>query len=387
MELQPYSAIKRNGVTCPERFGSARWAAFVEDVAFFAGSWPDHLQRATWRDHGFHPSPSWTLVGAALAEIAPVHDPRVELGLSRIDRGLIALAFALIAWTFGIETACLIVLIWGTGCLWRYTWVGDAFLRHLWLITAIGGVAALRRGLPFTGGAALAAAGMFRLFPGALGLGYALHAAQRSLVAGRLNASDRRFAWGAALTVGVLAGVSLLALGSSVYPDFVLKINQFSGTAVTNRIGLEVAVQSILGEVPWAATLIRLSAIAVFLGLFWGALRRTEDWEAAALGGCIVPMLVAPTNYYYSLFLVIALLATRRPRVGLILLAAATAWNVNGLVLYRTYEEFFWASIIAVAASFFVVLEVMTSKKGSIEAQEKSEVSSTAPRSQAPISG
>ena len=101
----------------------------------------------------------------------------------------------------------------------------------------------------------------------------------------------------------------------------------------------------------------------------------------------MIPIILAPTNYYYSFFLVVALLALERPRVGCILLAAATAWNINGLILYREYEEFFWASIIAVAASFLVVLEVITSKGTSGRDQENPEASSTALRSQAPISG
>jgi len=47
MELQPYSAIKRNGVTCPERFGSARWAAFVAMDFPLPRAGPSSAQR--WR--------------------------------------------------------------------------------------------------------------------------------------------------------------------------------------------------------------------------------------------------------------------------------------------------------------------------------------------------
>jgi len=387
MELGPYNSIKESGADCPRRFGRERWAEFTDDVAFFAESWPDHLRRATWRDHGFHPSPSWILAGSGFANLAPVREAPVAMGLSRLDRLLIALTFALIAWAFGIETACLVMLIWGTGCLWRYTWVGDAFLRHLWWITAIGGVAALRRGSPFLGGVALAASGMLRLFPAALGLGYVLRATQHFLSSGRVAAQYKRFAGGAVLALAALGVGGLLALSPSVYTDFVLKITRFNEMAVTNQIGLGVVLQPLASAVPWAAPVLRILAIALFLGLFWRALRYTRDWEAAALGAVIIPIILAPTNYYYSFFLVVALLALERPRVGCILLAAATAWNINGLILYREYEEFFWASIIAVAASFLVVLEVITSKGTPGRDQENPEASSTALRSQAPISG
>lgn len=387
MALGPYDAIKESGSDCPQRFGRERWAAFADDVAFFAENWPDHLRRATWRDHGFHPSPSWILAGSGFANLAPLDEAPVLFGLSRLDRILIALAFALVAWGFGIQTACLLMLIWGTGCLWRYTWVGDAFLRHLWWITAIAGVVALRRSYPLLGGVALAASGMVRLFPAALGLGYALRALQQFRNTGGVEARYRRFAWGAALTLGALGLAGWVALTPSVYSDFVLKITRFNEMAVTNQIGLEVVLQPLAGKASWAAASLRILAIGLFLGLFWRALRYTRDWEAAALGASMIPIILAPTNYYYSFFLVVALLALERPRVGCILLAAATAWNINGLILYREYEEFFWASIIAVAASFLVVLEVITSKGTPGRDQENPEASSTALRSQAPISG
>ncbi|MEO1935619.1 MAG: hypothetical protein ABGX04_12650, partial [Myxococcales bacterium] len=70
---------------------------------------------------------------------------------------------------------------------------------------------------------------------------------------------------------------------------------------------------------------VRVPVLCIFLALFWRALRNTEDWEAAALGACLIPILTAPTNYYYSFFIPVALLASRRPTIGLVLLGAATA--------------------------------------------------------------
>jgi len=84
---------------------------------------------------------------------------------------------------------------------------------------------------------------------------------------------------------------------------------------------------------------------------------------------------------------VVALLASRRPTVGLVLLGAATAWNLNGLIFYQEYDEYRWASVIAVAASFLVVVEVIRGKLNTGLAQENPDVSSTKFRSQAPISG
>ncbi|HIL00846.1 MAG TPA: hypothetical protein EYG06_02070 [Myxococcales bacterium] len=387
MELQPYETIKKDGQDCPERFGDQRWQAFGDDVAFFVQKWPSHLRRATWQDHGYHPSPPWTLAGGWVANIFSVSNPESAYLLSRVDRLLIISAFATVAWIFGLETTCLIVLIWGTGCLWRYAWVGDAFLRHLWWISAIGGVAALKRGLPLIGGAALSCSTLLRLFPGALGLGYGLRAAQHLLAHRELKACHKRFVGGAALAFGGIGLASLIVLPSSAYSDFVIKILEFSSMTITNQIGLQVLAQWLSPQASWVALPIHISILIAFFALFWRALRETEDWEAAALGACLIPLVTAPTNYYFSFFIAVALLASRRPTVGLVLLGAATAWNLNGLIFYQEYDEYRWASVIAVAASFLVVAEVIRGKLSTGLAQGNPDASSTKLRSQAPISG
>ncbi len=387
MELRPYNSIKKNGQNCPEHFGAARWRAFGDDVAYFVQHRPEHLRRATWLDHGYHPSPSWTLVGGWVAAMAPATNPKIAHRLARIDRVLVVMAFGLVAWAFGWETTCLVVLIWGTGCLWRYTWVGDAFLRHLWWISAVGGVAALRRGLPFIGGAALTFSALLRLFPGALGLGYVLRAIQRSVSLRELNARYIRFAGGTAVALGGIGILSLMTLAASAYPDFAKKIIEFSSMSITNQMGLQVLTQWIFPENHWAAMGVRVPVLCIFLALFWRALRNTEDWEAAALGACLIPILTAPTNYYYSFFIPVALLASRRPTIGLVLLGAATAWNLNGLAFYQDYDEYRWASAIAIATSFLVLVEVIRDEVRSRFAQENPVVSSTTLRSQGPMSG
>ena len=105
------------------------------------------------------------------------------------------------------------------------------------------------------------------------------------------------------------------------------------------------------------------------------------------MGGCLVPILLSPTNYYYSLYVIVALLAARSPRIGLVLLSTAVAWNVNGLIYYRDYDEYTGASIIAVIASFLVAIAMSRAERSGDLDQAGPAVSSTALRSQAPMSG
>ena len=387
MELRPYDTVKQDGRNCPERFGAVRWQEFGDDIVYFIQDLPHHLRRATWQDHGYHPPPSWTLVGGWVAAVAPATDPKTAYRLARIERVLVVLGFGLVIWAFGWETACLVVLIWGTGSLWRYSWVGDAFLRHLWWISAIGGVAVLRKGFAFAGGVALTFSALLRLFPGAFGIGYVFRAIQRARSQGKLSARYIRFAAGAILAFGVAGVFSLLLLPASAYPDFAAKILGFSSMSVTNQMGLQVVARWIFPESQWAAMGLRLTALCIFVPLFWRALNNSEDWEAAALGACLIPLLTAPTNYYFSFLVPVALLANRRPTIGLILLAAATALNLNGLLLYQKYDEYLWASVIVVATSFLVSFEMIRNKVNPRSPQENPEVSSTALRSQEPMSG
>ena len=70
-------------------------------------------------------------------------------------------------------------VVWGTGFLWPYTWVGDAFLRQIWFSAALIGVSCLRRGHAFAAGALLATSAGVRLFPAVFVAGYAVFALRR----------------------------------------------------------------------------------------------------------------------------------------------------------------------------------------------------------------
>ena len=76
------------------------------------------------------------------------------------------------------------------------------------------------------------------------------------------------------------------------------------------------------------------------------------------MGWTLIPILSQPTNYYYSFVVIGMLLAVRRPRIGVVVLLTSLAFSVNGLLFYRTYEEYFYASVITVVACFTVAVEM-----------------------------
>ena len=137
-----------------------------------------------------------------------------------------------------------------------------------------------------------------------------------------------------------------------------MKLGTFATAPISNDIGLGVMTQWIFPGSNAASILLRISGSLAFLALFWHAMRNLKDWEAATAGILLIPILTNPTNYYFSFFAIAALMAHHRPRVGLILLATALLWNINGLVLYQKHSEFYWASVIAVVSCFALVFEL-----------------------------
>jgi hypothetical protein len=365
MKTEPANVITQMGADCPERFSKDRWVSFGDEVEFFSTKWPKYLGNATFLDHGYHPSPAWTLAGGSVSHISDLGDSYSAYILSRLDRFLIGGLLLALYWAFGLETAALVALFWGTGLLWRYTWVGDAFLRHLWWLTAMIGVIALKRGFNASAGSALTLSTLFRIFPGAMGLGYLSHALRTSLRTKKILPEYYAFTAGAVATFLIVSGLAIWVSGQglSVYQDFVLKLGAFATTPISNDIGLGVATDWIFPASSTASGLLRFTGVCAFLALFWRAVGRIEDWEAAAAGTLLVPILTSPANYYFSFFAIAALTAAHRPRIGLIVLITGLLWNVNGLLLYQQHSEFYWASIIAVASCFAIIIELARSNE------------------------
>lgn len=365
MKTERVNVITQMGADCPERFSKERWVSFGDEVEFFSTKWPKHLGNATFLDHGYHPSPAWTLIGGSISNFSDLSDSRSAYILSRLDRILIGGVLLALYWAFGLETTALVALFWGTGLLWRYTWVGDAFLRHLWWLTAMIGVIALKRGFSASAGSALTLSTLFRIFPGALGLGYLCHALRTSLRTKKILPKHYGFAAGAGATFLIVFGLAAWVSGQglSVYQDFILKLGAFATVPISNDIGLGVATEWIFPASNTASGLLRFTGVCAFLALFWRAVGRIEDWEAAAAGTLLVPILTSPTNYYFSFFAIAALTAAHRPRIGLIVLITGLLWNLNGLLLYQQHSEFYWASIIAVASCFAIIIELAKSNE------------------------
>jgi hypothetical protein len=326
-------------------------------------------------DHGYHPTPVWTLFGRPLASAIPVKGAGTRV-LARLDHALVLGAFLFVGLSVGWETACFAAIVWGTGFLWRYSWIGDAFLRHLWLASSLVGLCALRRRRHAGAAVFLTTAALLRVFPAVFWIGWAGHALRELVRTRAISPATRRFVGASALTAAVLVAASVPVSGRElgVWPEFADKISRFAEHGAVNKMGLGVVAQALervlsggdraggpaagSGALGAAIQAARLLVVALGLFGFWRALAHAEDWEAAALGMTLVPLLTDPTNYYFSFVLAALFLALRRPRIGVVLFLACIAWSANGLVFYRRDVEFVGASLVALALSFAILREM-----------------------------
>ena len=86
------------------------------------------------------------------------------------------------------------------------------------------------------------------------------------------------------------------------------------------------------------------------------ALRSAESWEAAALGFALIPILSGPSGYYFHFSILAAVLAVRRPWIGVWLLLACLAWLVNGMNWRGIGHQFTVAASISLCLSTAVLV-------------------------------
>lgn len=382
LEQGSVRAALERGRGCPQTFGPERWERFKADLRFF------HERAADWwkvslADAGYHPTPVWSLVGGSVANLVPVEGVPALLW---IDRGLVLGVLLGVVWAFGLEIAALFAIAWSTCELWSYQWLGFSFFRLGWFGAAFGGLCLLRRRPGLGAGFLLALSALLRIFPAVLLGGYAAHVGWRLLRSRRLAPEAPRVFAGAALALALLVPASVAYTGGpSSYGEFASKIGRFSGFAGVNMIGLGSAANEVVlwqngyferGQ--WSRAVrvyvrgnpayqaLRYGALALFLGLFALALLRTETgWEAAALGFLAVPMLSMPPNYYYGFSLAAALLALRRPALGVVLLLAVFAWSLALQLIPAQQARFLGgASFVAVAFCFAAILAMLPRPRG-----------------------
>ena len=373
---------------CRAEFSEARWEAFREDVRYFR----NHLYPGSWqrvfRDHGYNPSPVWTMFGQAASVLgsgAATNVPR----LAWIDVVLLLGIAGLVLWAYGWETLGLAALIMGGGLLWDYTFNGGAFGRYAWLFCLIAGLCLLKKHRPAAAGGALAAAACLRVFP-AVFLAVLAIAGTVALVRKRAVAAYVRLFGGAVAAGMLLVLLSLVAVGPSSWSEFAGNLRKHATTPVGNTMGIPAiasyganSAQSeiLTGEIEslelWrlarAETLRERRIVVWGLGLLfvgfctWTVLRRDWPlWEWVVVALLPAVSLGQINAYYYVFLILLAPWIVARP-LGLGLLLAALAASLGiGVSGWPTDVRYVALSVVFVLLTMMLwVLRMREAPSGS----------------------
>lgn len=393
-------------------FTPERWREFGRDVAYFR----DKLDVGKWqrmmKDHGYNPSPAWTMAGMLLAR-GPASDRLVHGLLSWIDPVLLLWAFGFIAWAFGWRIACVAILFFGTNYPSMYGWTGGGFFRQDWFFFTVVGICLLRRGLPTLGGASLAASALLRVFPAAFFAGIAIRAMWTLYRERRVERNLARIVGGAAVaTVAVVVASSMVAGSPRAWTEFFRNTAKHASTPLTNHMGLPTVIgfqwesrQSVVfdehGVDPFGAfrearrepfrrgpgTIVLATLVGAYLALLAYALRRPVAWwAAAAVGFGVIAFAMELTCYYYSFLTVAAFLGEEREEIPIGLLVLSALTGVIALATFYNDIRYYLESIAVIAFAVWATWRFARgagSRRGQAVArsQAKSETVSLSPGS------
>jgi hypothetical protein len=377
--IEGTEALLADPSLCKRQFSRKRWAAFRRDIRFFRLRLPPARWERMLKDHGYNGTPAWGLLGAALARTGPASVAQIG-ALALLDPLLLAALGATIAWAFGWRTLLVALIFFGTWFPATGSWTAGAYLRQDWLLTSIAGICLLRRGYPAAAGAALAWAGLLRLFPLLILGGVAAKALGEMLVTRRVRLSDdhRRFALSALSTALVLVGFSSMSAGGSdAWVRFAENSRLHLTTPLLNYMGLRTVI-AYDPDTRAKHTLDRTSAdplstwklarrdtFAARRPLFWAtvaafalllvfATRGEPDWVAATLGIGLIPVAAELTCYYQAILVGYALLVPRLATVGVMLLGLAALSQAVPLPWDEIDEVYTALSLVMLAFVFAV---------------------------------
>jgi hypothetical protein len=389
--LQPAQEVLDHPDECKSRFSPERWAAYKKDVDWFRHSSNIQYWNDMQKDHGYNPPPVWTVAGHYLASLRPAGDGFFKL-LACFDPLFFAGVFAAIFWAFGWRVFSVAAIFWGCQLPAEYFWTGGAFMRQDWLFWLILSACFIRKRYFAVAGAMFAYATLLRVFPGLLIAGWVVQMAWDLYKRRRVRTEHVRLLAGGLAATVVLIGISAGVAGWRAYPAFYHHIQVHNNTPLTNNMGLSTVLsQSWSGRMkfvrdeklldpfgPWKEMRRdRLKAffpfraivlLTLFVGFFYVVRRIRSLWKAQALSVLWVVCLVELTCYYYTMFLLSAMLSRLRRGVEQIVLVTAGISQllvINRWLAYYYDDRYVAQSVLFVAFPIALVAAFWPPRKAS----------------------
>jgi len=393
--LESTEAVLANPEKCKSRFTPERWEAFKADVKFFRTASGLKYWNDMQKDHGYNPPPVWTVAGHLLSSLQPASE-RFQQLLAAIDPLLFLGLFAAVFWAFGWRVFCVALTFWGCQLPAEYFWTGGAFLRQDWLFFLVLCACLLKKRYFMLAGAAFAYSTLLRVFPGPLLFGPIVVAGWYLWKHRRFKKEHLRVAYGGILATALLVPISMGIAGKDSYKEFWSHIQVHNSTPLTNHMGLKTIVSHGLDGrmqytrdeklmdpfINWKqarrdrfqelkpAYYAIIAAIAVGLAF---VLRRVKSlWIALCLSVVMVAALVEATCYYYSFFILAALLSRlRREFEYVALLVAGTSQLLVNipLISYFYDDRYTVQSVLFFAYAVGIIVALWPRARAALESR------------------
>lgn len=240
--LVPALTVLEKPEECKNKFAPERWDKFKEDVKFFRVSSEKGYWEGMQKDHGYNPPPVWTIAGHYLSEIVPATTFGMQ-ALAAVDIAYGFGMFALLWWAFGWRVSVVAAIFWGCQSPAPFFWTGGAFLRQDWLFFLVASACLVRKRYFALGAAALVYAGLLRIFPGLVVVGWLVVAGVYVVKHRRMAKDHVRMLIGGVAAAGILIPLSLHVAGKDAYQQFFHHtIEVHDQTPLTNHMGLRVLI-------------------------------------------------------------------------------------------------------------------------------------------------
>jgi hypothetical protein len=310
------------------RFTPERWEEYKRDARYLREVMGTAQYLDYMHDMGGNATPVWMSTAHLLWSALPASNGAF-LFTAVFDLVLLLLTFVVVGRTFGVRTALLVMVVFGSNDFIMYgtNWAGST-LRHDWMAYLGLGACALKSGRHLLGGVLLGAAAMARAFPALAIFGVILPVLWRIADHWRArrappslaeilaqNRVTMRILLGAGAAVLVLFAFSAGVLSVRSWGDWLHKVGDLSADPHPSHISL----RSLVAGADWNQYALLRQRLPVFIAgiLFFVvtiaiAARDKPPERAALLALPLIPVLMYPANYYIHFVCLLPLLVEER---------------------------------------------------------------------------
>ncbi len=242
-DLHTYKNVRRKDALPPQRdriranFSDARWLSFKEESDFLIATTGKSALNYFFKDHGYNPPPTWTLVGSFFSKNVSIDHLK---WITMVDFVLVFLMFVVILRTYGLETMLFALLFMSCTASGKWPVVGQALLRFDWLVAVVIASCMLKRKQHGLAGGLLAYASLSRIFPAIFFFTYAVTIGWDLVKRRGLTQPARRFVLGAAVVSTLMIGGAIANTGVQSFIDSkdTLALHNSAESYSSLRVGL-----------------------------------------------------------------------------------------------------------------------------------------------------